>query len=160
MAKERSPFNSGEEFFAAKSFKFHSKNYAVGDVFPWRRLSCSLRKIRTLHDGKFVDCGERGYADKAKEEAAAKSSARVEDTPDEPPADDDTDGEDALSPLTYDPAIHEIDNETRGEWWLTQDNERIARLRPVVAKKLRKLNKMVELEEDDYHEDNSDEEDD
>ena len=152
MAKERHPFNSGEKFFAGKSFKFHGKNYAIGDPFPWRKLSCSLRKLRTLHDGKYIDCGERGYRDEAKDEAVSK----VADAPSAPPVDDDNDAEDDPNALVYDPNIHDIDNETRGEWYMAQDGERLHRLRPVVAKKLRKATEPVEIEDDDLFEEEED----
>lgn len=152
MAKERHPFNTGDKFFAARAFKFHGRNYAVGDVFPWRKLSCSLRKLRTLHDGKFIDCGERGYSDPVKEEAAAK----VADAPNAPPVDDDTGDEGSPSPLEFDPEVHEIDNETRGEWYITKDGERIARLRPVVAKKLRKATEVMVIDDEDLFEEEED----
>lgn len=58
MAKEtRQPFTSTGDYHARRGFRFHGRNYAPGDEFPWKQLSCSPRKLRQLYEGRFIEPG-------------------------------------------------------------------------------------------------------
>jgi len=58
MTKEtRQPFTQTGEYHARRGFRFHGRDYAPGDEFPWRQLSCSARKLKLLYEGRFIDPG-------------------------------------------------------------------------------------------------------
>jgi hypothetical protein len=58
-ADNRLPLDmSGKQTRARKVFVFHGRRYVAGDRFPWRQLSCSVRKARQLHDDRFITSGD------------------------------------------------------------------------------------------------------
>lgn len=61
-------------FLARKAFRFHGRAYAPGQPFPWRKLSCSERKLATLINNRFV-ISEDEFEDSAKK-AEAKAERR------------------------------------------------------------------------------------
>ena len=59
MPKEtRQPFTLTGEYYARRKFRFHSRDFAPRDPFPWRQLSCSARKLRQLYEGRFIEPGK------------------------------------------------------------------------------------------------------
>ena len=56
MSKEtRQPFASTGDYIARRGFRFHGRNFALGDNFPWRHLACSVRKLKQLYEGRFIE---------------------------------------------------------------------------------------------------------
>lgn len=70
MKSHRPAFNVGGDFRARKTFRFHGKTYGRGDLFPWRTLSCSERKLAQLYDNGFLT-----LEDPQAQEAEAKKAA-------------------------------------------------------------------------------------
>lgn len=55
MLDTRLPFDlSGQQCYAMRDFTFHGQRFAQGDRFPWRQLSCSIRKAQQLWDLRFI----------------------------------------------------------------------------------------------------------
>jgi hypothetical protein len=54
MKSKRQPFDEGGSFVARKTFRFHGRTFARGAEFPWKRLSCSARKLFQLYDNGFL----------------------------------------------------------------------------------------------------------
>ena len=73
----RAPFDPSKPFVARRSFTFNGRRFATGDPFPWRRLSCSVRKLRDLHGGNFVAIDEKKPKQKAKAAKVKKSKTTV-----------------------------------------------------------------------------------
>jgi len=59
---------------ARKAFRFGGKPYGPGDAFPWRRLSCSERKLRVLMSGNYLTTKDQ--ADEARDKAAGAADRR------------------------------------------------------------------------------------
>lgn len=58
MSDNRVPLDlSGKQCFAMRDFAFAGKRYSRGDRFPWRQLSCSIRKARQLFDNRLISSG-------------------------------------------------------------------------------------------------------
>lgn len=60
MKDKRPPFDMRAAYVARKSFRFHGRTYAPGAEFPWRRLSCSGRKLHQLYDNGFLSLASAG----------------------------------------------------------------------------------------------------
>lgn len=60
MADTRLPLDlSGKATQAMRAFTFGGRRYEPGDRFPWRQLSCSVRKAQQLHDNRFITSGDQ-----------------------------------------------------------------------------------------------------
>ena len=127
----RQPFTPGGKFIASKKFRFHGRDYAKGDEFPWRTLSCSIRKLRQLYEGRFLN---NEYVDpKELVEPITMVEETVEEVVEEELVDEPTE-----KPTVYDPEVLEIVNPDRGQWYLNQDGNHLLRLKAKEAKRLRK----------------------
>lgn len=47
-------FSSEDEFVALRPLKFGGKEFAAGQIFPWKKFKCTLRKLKLLHDGRRI----------------------------------------------------------------------------------------------------------
>jgi hypothetical protein len=173
----RQPFTPGGKFIASKNFRFHGRDYARGDEFPWRRLSCSIRKLRQLYEGRYLN---NEYVDEeeivgTEEELMTDLSGAVdeldEDSPDEDETDEDESDEDDSDEdeldedetdedeseedeelTVYDPEVHEIVNPVKGEWYLDKDGVHLMRLYAKEAKRLMKKLEPEDIDLDRVHE--------
>lgn len=153
--KMRQPFTPGGKFVASKDFRFAGRRYAKGDEFPWRQLGCSVRRLRTLYEGRFLN---NEYLSEEEAYESVEVTAPVdpdldqdtddEDDETEDDEDDETDEDetDEDSGLFYDPDRHEIVNPTRGEWYMDEDGEHVLRLKAREAKRLRKKMEIASID--------------
>lgn len=112
MKKEtRQPFTPTGEYHARRGFRFHGRDYAPGDEFPWRHLSCSTRKLKLLYEGRFIDPGP------ALEKGAAPEPAPPVEEPKTPAPEDTgtTEGEGSETEEVEDPGTGEEQEEQEEE---------------------------------------------
>ena len=144
----RQPFKPRGKFVASKTFRFHGKSYAKGDEFPWRTISCSVRKLRTLYEGRLISYAPEEELDALDETIETPEPEIVEPEVDETEEDDEGE-EDGDEVDTYDPEIHEIINPERGEWYLADaEGNRLLKLKAKEAKRLRKKQQPEEINPD------------
>ena len=129
----RQPFNAKGKFVAgAKGLRFHGKTYAPGDNFPWRKLSCSERKLRQLHERRLVE-----YSDDFDPDKAYKMPVE-EATTDETPS-----GE----VFVFDPSKHLVHSPKRGKFEVIDENEEVLlEIDKDLAKELKKAQEPIEIE--------------
>lgn len=157
----RLPFTPSGTFVARRQFRFQGRNYAVGDPFPWQKLSCSTRKLRILFESKHV-----GYDEETADKLRGSDEGEVANTPEptevvEPTQAEDTEeGDDEAtetgetsyegeeqSVTIYDPEAHQIVNPERGVWQIVDaEGEVIADIDRKLARSLEKADAPVELE--------------
>jgi len=126
-SKVRQPFTPGGKFVVSKAFRFAGRPYKEGDEFPWRQLSCSVRKLRQLYEGRFLNNTYTKLEDLVEPEVAPTLE---EPTVNEPKKFDE---------FLYDPDVHEIINPNRGEWYIADaEGDRLLRIQANEAKRLRK----------------------
>ena len=161
MAKQqRQPFSPSGEFVAAKEFRFAGKTYAVGDSFPWRKLSCSMRRLIQLYEGRYIDvAGQEVEEEIIEEEEGLENETEAntpeseedeseEDEPEEDESEEDESEEDEPEEgtvFTFDPEIHEIVSPARGEYEIRLDGETLYTVDKKLAKKLKKVTKPTEI---------------
>lgn len=134
----RRPFTPGGKFVASKDFRFGGRRYAKGDEFPWRQLSCSVRRLRLLYEGRLVN---NEYIDEEELADVAEETIEELDTDEEL---DETEEEPVKSgDLIFDPEIHTVENPGRGEWYMVKDGVRIVELTAKEAKRLQKRTSMT-----------------
>ena len=77
MKDKRPPFDARGSYVARKAFRFHGRTYAPGAEFPWRRLSCSARKLLQLYDNGFLvlATGQGGEPEPQAEQADSSSKS-------------------------------------------------------------------------------------
>lgn len=140
MAKEtRQPFTPTGEYHARRGFRFHGRDYAPGDEFPWKQLSCSARKLRLLYEGRFIEPGPAPVeeepeappvetetappeTDEGKQDEDPGSEEQTED-----PGDDEEKGEPEEDPdekkdpetFTFNPKQHVVKSAGSGKWKVT-----------------------------------------
>lgn len=137
--KMRQPFSPGGKFVASKDFRFNDHRFARGDEFPWRRLACSVRKLRQMYEGRFLnnDYVDVAEIDETGELPEIETSVPVEEETTEGPLE------------VFDPDIHLIINPERGEWYITDaEDNRLLRLNAKEAKRLRKIDNADTIKED------------
>lgn len=138
----RQPFTPGGRFICSRTFKFNGTRYVRGDEFPWRQLHCSVRKLRQLYDGRFLN---NRYIE---ESSLYGSPEEAEDTPEPEEVIETTEEDLDEGPLTvYDPNRHEIVNITP-EWFLDLDGVHQLQLTAKEAKRLRKKMEPEEIREE------------
>lgn len=103
-----------EKTIARKDFRFHGKAYARGDEFPWRKLSCSERRVILLIDAGFV------MLERDMKKATAKAAeAQVEQEPveddDAADADEGTEPSDESAGVSAEDALFGDEAETEEE---------------------------------------------
>lgn len=154
--KIRQPFTPGGKFVASRDFKFHGHKFTTGDDFPWRTLSCSVRKLRQLYEGRYLNNEyieeSKLYEDEAEnapepetQESPDGTAAEETESDDESEEDESDDEEDGLF---YDPDRHEIVNPGRGEWYMDEDGEHVIQLTAKEAKRLRKKLDITDINPD------------
>jgi len=81
----REPFSTGAKAVVAKPFTFGGRTYAAGDSFPWRKLSCSVRKAQQLWENRLISCETTSKAIAPKSDSKAKPMTKPakEETADE-----------------------------------------------------------------------------
>jgi len=127
----RQPFTPGGKFVVSKPFRFAGKDYKAGDEFPWRQLSCSVRKLRQLYEGRNLN---NNFLTEEELVVSTGGGGGVDETP-------------CLA--TFDPEIHDIINPEKGEWYIVdEDGTRILRVLPKEAKRLRKAVEPVEINQE------------
>ncbi len=146
----RQPFTPGGKFVASKAFRFAGKAYNAGDEFPWRQLSCSVRRLRSLYEGRYLNNVYLTEA-KAYDPDAEDTSPDAEDTSTDEAGGQDTEESsdeevEVTSELVYDPDVHEIVNPARGEWYMDKDGEHLLRLTADEAKRLRRSRNSVDID--------------
>lgn len=119
--EERQPFTATGEYVARKQFRFHGKPYAPGDSFPWRKLSCSVRKLQQLYDQRFIEPKGDGASVEAKPVEERKP---VEETT-------------APEAFVFDPDIHTVDKED-GDWFVMKGRTRLLQISMKEGKRLEK----------------------
>lgn len=56
MAKQiRVPFQAKGDYVCTKNFRFVGRDFTAGQEFPWRQMSCSVRKLLRLYEGRFIN---------------------------------------------------------------------------------------------------------
>lgn len=136
--KMRQSFTPGGKFIVSRTFRFHGKVYKKGDEFPWRQLSCSVRKLRTLYEGRRLN---NVYVDEKitpEQETVVEPITMVEDEEIVEEVVEETPNDEVDQLTVFDPEIHEIINPDRGEWYIVLGDERLTRLTAKEAKRLRK----------------------
>lgn len=160
--QSRQPFLPQGEFVAGKAFRFGGKTFNVGDSFPWRKMSCSARRLRQLYESRLIEVS--GYmADEpleeedlvedqdegqGTEEGDDLDETQGEETEGQEDSDDEEGNSDEPSSFTFDPDIHEIDNPERGVWVILHEGEVVKTIDRDLAKKLKKATEPVEIDDD------------
>lgn len=123
--EERQPFTATGGYVARKQFRFHGKPYAPGDNFPWRQLSCSVRKLRQLYEQRYIEPKGDG--------------ASVEEKPEEETTTQETTTQETTTPeaFEFDPDVHTIDRED-GKWYVCKGSKRLLQITPKEGKRLDK----------------------
>lgn len=131
----RQPFTPGGKFVVSKPFRFAGKGFNVGDEFPWRQLSCSVRRLRLLYEGRHLN---NSYIDDEEQvlSSTVESATTVVDTGG---GGGGIEGAKALAEVTFDPEIHEIVSPEKGKWYMDLEGKHLFRLSSAEAKRLRKL---------------------
>lgn len=160
MAKEvRQSFTRTGGYQVRKKFRFAGKDYEPGAPFPWRRLSCSTRRLRQLYDGRWIDPAgdDLPIEEESQETTADETSAAAADTNngeedkgegDEEESDDGPDKPSSDGPvkLIFDPATHEVTNPLRGKWYITtKDGEIVETIYRSLGLKLKEAVEPVKL---------------
>jgi len=176
MAKEVRPsFTRTGEYQVRKKFRFAGKDYEPGDLFPWRKICCSTRRLRQLYEQRIIDpAGEdlpieeetpETTADETSVEAADDATTDEEEEDDEESTDDedsdddseDDDSEDdsddetsdeEIIEFVFDPSIHEVVNPKRGKWYITKDGEVLESIYRKLGLDLQKATEPVKLKVD------------
>jgi hypothetical protein len=73
-------FNPNEPILARRAFSAAGRTYQPGDVFDWKRLSVSVRRVRLMYDA-----GTLVHSDEPVVQETVQES--VQETPPAPPAD-------------------------------------------------------------------------
>ena len=118
--EERQPFTATGEYVARKQFRFHGRPYAPGDDFPWRTLSCSVRKLTQLYNQRYIEPKGDG--------------ASVETKPEEPTTEEETKAPEAFE---FEPDVHTIEKED-GNWFVMKGKTRLLQITPKEGKRLDK----------------------
>lgn len=138
----RQPFTPGGKFIASRDFRFHGRPYTTGDEFPWRTIGCSVRKLRQLYEGRFLN---NRYVDESEVEKTG-TMPEIEAAPTVVEETTVESNEESDELTVYDPEIHEIINPDRGEWYLADaDGNRLLKLDAKEAKRLRKKQEPEEI---------------
>lgn len=137
--KMRQPFTPGGKFIVGRPFRFGGKDYKAGDEFPWRQLSCSVRKLRSLYEGRNLSnfyFNQEEAAEQLETVENTGGGGRVDETPTV-----------AEQLAVFDPDIHEIVNPERGQWFIADgEGTKLARLTGREAKRLRKATGPEEID--------------
>lgn len=135
--KMRQPFTPGGKFIVGRPFRFGGRDYKAGDEFPWRQLSCSVRKLRSLYEGRNLSNVYFDQEDAAEILTTMDTGGGV--GVDEQPMIALSVAPGTKVPTVFDPAIHEITNPEKGKWFMVdEDGTLLAHLIGREAKRLRK----------------------
>jgi hypothetical protein len=52
---ERAPFAHNGLFVAAKNFRFNGHVFERDANFPWRKISCSVRRLEQLYNSRYIN---------------------------------------------------------------------------------------------------------
>ncbi len=148
--QQRQPFSPSGEFVAGKEFRFGGKTYSVGDSFPWRKLSCSMRRLIQLYEGRYINVvGSIEEEDIIEEEEGLENETEAnppESEEDESEEDESEEDESEGETFTFDPEVHEIVTPSRGEYEIRLiDGETLYSVDKKLAKKLKKVSKPTEI---------------
>tara|TARA_R110000851_G_scaffold50512_3_gene120565 strand:+ start:3403 stop:3711 length:309 start_codon:yes stop_codon:yes gene_type:complete len=57
MAKlhKKAEFDKGAKLVARKLFTANGRNYSTGDIFPWRKLAITERKVRLMYEANLIE---------------------------------------------------------------------------------------------------------
>lgn len=149
--KIRQPFTPGGKFVASKDFRFHGRKYVRGDDFPWRTLSCSIRKLRQLYEGRYLNNEYLEEKELYEEEVIETPDPETTEPPEE--LEEESSEDESSDELIYDPDKHEIVNPARGEWYMDRDGEHLLRLTAKEAKRLRRKLEIEDINPDGVIED-------
>lgn len=128
----KQPFAPGGKFVVGREFRFAGRDFKAGDEFPWRRLSCSVRRLRQLYEGRYL-------VNELYQEFSSAVSTGGGGSVDEAPC---------TEAFVFDPDIHEIVSPEKGVWFVAKDGSPILKLLPGEAKRLRKMLEPTEVDPD------------
>ena len=128
MAQAKQPFMPKGDFVAGSGgMRFAGRTYAPGASFPWRKLSCSERRLRQLFERRLIEHAQDFDPEKAKQ--------AVEPV-DEMPS----------STFVFDPKLHNVDADHQV---VNEEGDVLLEVDEGLAKKLRKARRPVEIELDE-----------
>lgn len=139
----RQPFNAKGDFVAgAKGIRYHGKSYPPGAKFPWRKLSCSERKLRQLHERRLVEFADDFNPDKAhqvEEPVAPVEEPKV--------VEDKTEDEASGEVFVFDPTNHMVHSPKRHKFVIIDsDGKELLEIDRELAKELKDADEPVEIE--------------
>lgn len=70
-------FRKGEKVWCRKDFPYGGKRFKAGDLFPWRRLSVSLGKIRAMFQSRHLSHNPPGDEAPDKDELEPQSAVTL-----------------------------------------------------------------------------------
>ena len=73
---ERPPFSPSGEFVVRRGLRFAGRSYSPGEIFPWRRLACSPRKLRQLYESRYLQMKEDAFDQEATEPLGSLEEAK------------------------------------------------------------------------------------
>ena len=77
-------FNPNEPILARRAFSAAGRTYQPGDVFDWKRLSVSVRRVRLMYDAGTLVHSDEPVVQETVQESVQET---VQETPPAPPAD-------------------------------------------------------------------------
>lgn len=132
----RQPFNAKSKFVAGnKGMRFHGKSYPPGAEFPWRKLSCSERKLRQLFERRLIELHDDFDSDKAmKVEAEPIIKEPTNETP-------------SGEVFVFDPTKHLIHSPKRGKYEIIDEKDNVLlEIDRELAKELKNSEEPIEIE--------------
>ncbi len=124
----KQPFTTSGVFAARRPFAFNGRKYNVGDAFPWRRITCPVRRVRQMYESGHLTLTVNGV--EAEDQAPVEEAEEFRQTT-----------------FVYDPQVHEIDNPSRGIWVIKDDDGKVrAVINRKIAKKLDNREEPVEID--------------
>lgn len=67
--QQRQPFSPTGDYVTIRDFRFAGRHYSRGSLFPWRKLSCSTRKLLQLWEGRFINLVDGDLPEEVSEDA-------------------------------------------------------------------------------------------
>lgn len=164
--QQRQPFSPTGEYVARRDFRFAGKAYKAGQPFPWRKLSCSTRRLVQLWEGRFIEIAgtplpfgevderevetqveEQGVEDNESEtESEETEEPEEEASEDDESEDEDSEGVELSDTFTFDPEIHRVVKSKKKGLVIKQGKKVLLSIDKKLAKKLRDADEPVEID--------------